>query len=150
VLLVESRSAPGILAVLLVPAALQGAVLAGGRRAGAGMHLLRHGDRIDFAGQTVWISADSQAKEVAYDPAAHGEDTYCTRTKARLKPGEPIVLCPGTPQVPCGLPYRLSAWELALQCPSCKFDPKAPAWSPPPPPHRSSLDVLLQLAHQRA
>jgi hypothetical protein len=146
VLFLPSGAAPGYLGVALVPAGLAEDVRLGGCRVSPGMHLLRHADCVDFAGITVWISASSSAEEAAYEPAAHGKDGFCARTKARLKPGEPIVICPGTPQAACGLYYKLSAWKLDLQCHGCKLKPSAAGWSPPAPASGSSLDALFQLA----
>lgn len=135
-------------AVLLVPSAAESRALVNGSAAPSGMHLLRHGDRVDVSEKTLWVSAGAAPEETRYDPQTHGEDVFCFRTKARLEPGEPIVICPGTSKTTCGMIYKASAWELGIPCHNCRFDPSKPAWHPPAPKTRSHLDEFFALASQ--
>ena len=138
-------------AVALVPDALAGAVQLNGRLVEPGMHLLQHGEWMAVHEQRIWVSAARCAEETAYDPAVHGEEVYCFRTRARLQPGDEIAVCPGTAQHPCGMLYKLSAWQVGLACPHCGFDPTQPAWQPPATNSnvKAKLDELLQLVNHR-
>lgn len=115
----------------------------------SGMHLLAHGDRLDVGGRIFWVSLRALAEETVYDPKIHGEDCFCFRTKARLEAGDATVICPGTPEMPCEMIYKASAWKAGVRCHNCRFDPSAPAWKPAAPREgRSVLDELLERAGQ--
>lgn len=133
-------------AVVLVPDELTG-ICHSGVSLATGLHLLQHGDHLDFTGGTrIWISVDSRVDETLFDPAVHGEDVFCFRTKARISPGEKIVICPGIPGAACGMIYRADAWQqVGLACHNCTFDPSKPLWKPPTTHDGSSLDDLYEL-----
>ena len=103
-------------------------------------------------GETFWISVEYSAEESEYDPARHPPDAFCFLTKARLNKGDPIVICPGTPETSCGVIYRQAAWVLAQQspssfrCPNCGFAPAQATWAPPARKPAQPLDQLFQLA----
>ena len=139
--LLRVRRASAIAAVL-VPRQCEPAVRLNGGRLSAGAHLLAHADRLEFAGRQVWIARDDQVAEVLYQPAVHGDNLFCARTKMRLKPDiDHIVVCPG---VGCGLIYKAEAWRLGIPCHGCRFDPRAAGWRPPYH-DRGSYDALLKL-----
>jgi hypothetical protein len=141
------------LAALLVPEGLSERVVRNGVPLPPGAHLLQHTDRIDYAGQALWVAAASEAREVPYAAAAHGSDVYCFVTKVRLQEGETIVVCPGRPGTECAAMYRKAAWEMALaanarfRCPRCGFEPEAGQWRPELP-RASRLPQLFALARQ--
>jgi hypothetical protein len=122
-----------------------------GIRISAGMHLLRHADRIEVTGLTYWISGELEVEATTYDPATHGEDVDCFLTKAPLSPGQLIKLCPGIPGVPCKLIYKAEAWDLAMRpgngisCPNCGFTPDSAGWQPPPLQPKRNFDALRSL-----
>lgn len=103
-----------------------------------GAHLLEFGSQIDFDGRTYWVSVDRAAERTVYDPARHGEDVFGHLTKARLNPGDEIVVCPGQAEQPCGLISLSVAWDAAVEssdtfrCSNCGFDPRAVQWRPVP------------------
>jgi hypothetical protein len=141
------------IAVLLVPTALADRMTSNGVPLAAGMHLLRHTDRLEYAGRVYWVAASAEICEVPYDAAVHGDDLYCFLTKARLRAGEPIVVCPGRPGVACDAKYRKAAWEMAqatntrFKCPRCGFEPGAGEWRPTLP-RPSRLPQLFELARK--
>lgn len=150
--LIPTSAAPGAIAALLV-GDLQGRrVIRNGVPLTAGVHLLTHADRLEYAGRTWWVAAACEVRETAFDPLVHGEDVYCYITKARLRAGDAIVVCPGRPGGPCDAIYRKAAWDMALganarfRCPRCKFEPAAGDWRPELP-EAHSLPRLLELAH---
>ena len=112
--------------VVLVPDALARTVSRNHDPLPAGLHRLRHADRLDLAGQTVWVAESRAAEVIEYDPAVHGEDVFCARTKARLVPGARVVRCPD-----CGLLYTERAWALSIPCHICGHDSKQSEWQPP-------------------
>ena len=151
----------GILAVLVVvpgggaTAPSPSAVVArvNGAGAPAGMHLLRHADRIEVGRTVYWVSSAGIPREQAYDPAVHGEDVFCFLSKVRFAPGDALVACPGTPQRPCGMLISKRALEAGLTCHACGWNPDAPAWRPTPPrraPAGSAADRLRARARARA
>jgi len=119
-----------------------GTVERNGCRSPSGASALHHGDRLTVAGREWFVSSDVEPVAFAYDPAIHGEDQFCLRTKARLVVGEPVVACPGTGRAACGLLYTAAAWRLGLRCHACGRDPKARRWRPPVPP-RGGLASLV-------
>jgi hypothetical protein len=137
VLAVPIEPVDGGLGVLLVPDG--GAPVAiNGVAVPPGLHLLRHADRLDVAGRLHWVSQRCEVEHVEYDPAVHGDNVYCYLTKARLRPGQAIRICPGLAGSPCGALYTAEAWEMAMQsqppmpCASCGYHRTKAEWSPPP------------------
>lgn len=143
----------GIIGVLLVRPDAPGVVL-NASLVRHGIHPLRHGDRLDVGGRAYWFSADLSPVETTFDPDLHGADVRCCLTKARLRPGQAIVICPGVPGTKCGVIYRADAWAAVIQanrsmkCHNCGYRPGATHWEPPrPAAGRNRLDGLLQLTH---
>jgi hypothetical protein len=143
----------GAVAVALVPGQVEGQVARNGIRLAQGLHELRHADRLEINRELCWISVEFSAEETVYDPAKHPPDAFGFLTKARLTKGDPIAICPGTPDIPCGAIYKHAAWVMAQQsptpfrCPNCGFHPGQASWSPPPLKSATpSLDQLFQLA----
>lgn len=138
-------------AALLVPAGLGTSVMRNGVALSPGVHVLRHADRIEFAGRVYWVADVQQAVAVPYDPAVHRDDQHCFITKRRLVPGEMIVTCPGRPGVNCEAIYQQAAWEMAqrsnarFRCPRCRYEPGAAEWRPAVAAS-SGLTHLLALA----
>lgn len=151
--LIPTTAAPGAIAALLVGESC-GGVTRNGVPLPAGAHLLAHADRLDFEGHTWWVAAACEVREVPFDPLVHGEDVYCYITKARLRPGDPVVVCPGCPGAGCGAIYRQAAWDMAVssnarfRCPRCGFEPAAGEWRPEVP-EASNLERLFELARAR-
>lgn len=149
--LIPVRSGRGAVAALLVP----GGVLV--RRNGVplppGAHAVLHADCVQTDDARYWVAAATEIAVSQYEPALHGEGVYCFFTKARLKPGEAIVVCPGRPGAECSVIYKQAAWQMAIQadvqfqCPRCGFDPAAGDWQPELPAP-SQLPRLLKLAEQ--
>jgi hypothetical protein len=141
--------ADDILAVVLVPIRGTSQVSCNGVPLEPGLHPMRHGDRLDISGQTYWVASQATVDRVAYDPAAHGEDVFCFMTKARIKPGDAIAICPGTGGRRCGVIYTARAWDMAMtpdstiSCPSCGYHAGQDVWSPQPRAERKSFDELL-------
>ncbi|MCR4411103.1 MAG: hypothetical protein NUV77_01610 [Thermoguttaceae bacterium] len=119
------------LALLVTPEPLEGRLARNGQPVAAGIEVLRHADRLELADLRVWVSAAAVPVEAAYDPAIHGDEAFCARTRSRLRAGEPIVICPGTESTPCGALYKAEAWALGRRCHHCGRAPGAPAWKPP-------------------
>lgn len=134
-------------AAVIVPEGAPFAIRRNDGRLRAGLHALSHADRLDVPGFTVWVSAEGAPEETTYDPGRHGKDVFCSRTKARLRAGEPIVICPGISAVSCGAVYRKPAWETGLRCHLCGFDPSRPRWRPQPRAKERSLDDLRRDLH---
>ncbi len=145
-LLPLSARTPGeALAVALVPDRLAGAASRNGVPMEAGLHRLLHADRLVCGGRRVWVATSAEPERAPYDAQTHGADLFCARTKMRLAPGEPVVLCPGTPDRACGLISKAEAFDLPFPCAECGFDPRAPRWAPPAEtPARRSSDALLR------
>ena len=146
VMLLPTRPTGSACGVALVPDACTGRVLLNGVRLRPGMHVLRHADRIALDGRAVWLSIAATPDEVLFDPQVHGDPVFCHRTKARLKEGDPMVICRGTPEVDCGMMFAAAAWGAGLPCHSCGAQPGDPGWTPPLPERGGSLVELLQLA----
>lgn len=147
------RGAGDAVAVALIPPQLSRYASHNGVPLPAGMTVLRHADRIDFKSHTLWVSVAADAKHIKYTPHEHGQDVFCFITKARLKQGEPITICPGRPEQPCGMIYKRVAWEMALEastfkCPNCQFDPHQPPWEPPREKPSMMLDALFRILSQ--
>jgi hypothetical protein len=137
----------GACALLLIQDSARGA-MRNGERIGPGLHLLRHADRIQLGAQDLWVSVQPEPEETTYDPASHGPDLFCPRLQLRLRPGDPVVICPGPPPRPCGLLYDARAWEAGVRC-ACGFEPGAPPWHPPTTvTTRRTLDALVALARR--
>jgi hypothetical protein len=134
------------IALLLVPDELKGKLALNGQLLRDGVHILRHGDEICWNNLRLWVARDDSVKEAKYDPNIHGEDLFCARTRSRLTPGEPIIICPGTPSNFCGMIFKSSAW-LNMKCHYCQFDPGQPTWIPTIK-KRVDIDELLQIAEQ--
>lgn len=142
----------GAVGVLFHRNAASGVVSRNGIPVGPGMHLLRHADRLEVAGHRFWVSVAPSVKGAAYDPMVHGIDVFCYLTKARLKPGQQIKICPGMPGQSCGVIYKAEAWEMAMQseppmpCASCGYHTRTAEWQPPKgKPHTSLTDRLRAL-----
>lgn len=149
--LIPTRPGSGALAALLVPAGA--AVMRNGVPLPAGSHALFHADALTIQGRRYWVATSVEVAVTQYEPATHGENVFCFFTKARLKPGEAIVVCPGKPGAECSVIYKQAAWEMALkasvkfQCPRCGFDPAAGDWQPTIP-QPAQLPRLFDLAAQ--
>lgn len=135
-------------AMLMIPEELAGRVACNGQPLAAGAHVLSDRDRLDFGPMQVWVSRGAHAAEVRYNPAQHGADVFCARTRGRLHPGETIVICPGTSNVRCGMLYKAEAWALGLRCHYCGFDPRAQNWKPPVK-EKEHWNELLRLAARK-
>jgi len=126
-------------------------VTCNGRPLSAGLWALRHADRLDVDGRSVWIAVETSVDETQYDAATHGADVHCFITKKRLVAGDEIAICPGTPGKTCGAIYALAAWRLALKstrpfrCPGCGFSPTKAVWQPQLPQPNKTLEKLLDI-----
>jgi hypothetical protein len=130
--------------MIIVPDALAGRLSCGGRLLAAGAHVVEHRCRLSWGDLRVWVARAESAIETTYDEALHGPDVFCARTRARVQPGERVVICPGTAEVACGRIYKANAW-LGMRCHLCGFDPNRQAWEPPIQ-RKGAIDGLLQLA----
>jgi hypothetical protein len=145
------RTSVGAVGVLLHSGRRTPPVCLNGVPLPAGLHVLRHADRVDVSPRSFWISTVTQVEETTYEPAVHGDDVYCFLTKARLSAGQTIKVCPGPPGTECGVVYTAAAWNLAmgaessLKCPNCGYRPDQAKWHPPGPRNRKSLDDILHL-----
>ncbi len=142
-----------VVAVALIPETLDRVVRHNRIPAMSGTLTLRHADRLDIAAHSFWIAVGTEAEFTQYSASEHNADVYCFLTKARLREGEPIAVCPGTPVKSCGTIYKLSAWEAMFaqrefRCANCNFDPQEPAWRPPPPRPVKRLDAIFELFRQ--
>ncbi len=153
VIVAPSRAASGAIGAILVPVNLSGRVLRNRVPLRAGLHAARHGDELHIGEQLYWLASDLAPEEATYDPALHGEDLFCHLTKARLRAGDPIVLCPGTQHAPCGLIQSARAWHAAaaagLACSACGFRADAEEWRPPRRAEDNRLAGLLRLAARK-
>ncbi len=145
-LLLATEPKDGLCGVVLVPDPMSGHARLNGVRLGGGLHLARHGDRVDLGRRSAWFAVAAVPDRVTYDPELHGEAVFCLRTKARLKPGDDMVECCGKPERPCGMRFKAEAWVDTLPCPDCGASPGQEPWRPPPSPRESSLQRLLLLA----
>jgi hypothetical protein len=111
-----------------------------------GLYPMRATDRLDIGPDSYWLAEDLSPRRTRYDPDQHGADARCCMTKARLQPGQDIVLCPGCPGSPCHTIYKAAAWDAVMQagrdvrCPSCGYRPEQAGWRPPNPRPRKPLD----------
>jgi hypothetical protein len=139
--------------VLVAPNALSD-VSCNGRPLSAGLWALRHADRLDVDGRSIWIAVETSVDETHYDPALHGADVYCLLTKKRLAVNDAIAICPGTPGKSCGAVYSLAAWRLAqkstrpFKCPGCGYSPAKAVWQPETPQPNKTLEKLLEIIAQ--
>lgn len=140
----------GVIGAALVPDELDTHAALNGIPRRAGLHLLRHTDRLDLGEHSVWVAASSVVEVTNYVPAIHGEKAYCYLTKASLKPGQEIVACPAAPGKKCDAIYTQKAWDLAMssetmrKCANCGFSPHDSAWTPSTPKTKKPLRELLQ------
>ena len=110
---------------------------------------LRHADRLDINGHAVWFATSSALETTTYDPSIHGDSAFCYLTKARLEPGQAVVVCPAAPGTTCNAIYTEEAWELAMKsatmrkCANCGFRPDESEWMPSAPRPRKKIDELL-------
>ncbi|MGA2798005.1 MAG: hypothetical protein ABSE63_10520 [Thermoguttaceae bacterium] len=132
--------------MLLIPDELTRQLTLNGVVLAAGTHILHHADHIRWNNLRLWVARNGSAQETQYEPHIHGEEMFCARTRSRIVPGEPIVICPGTLTDPCGMIFKKTAW-LNIKCHHCGFDPNQTTWSPP---HKGQSDIneLLHLAEQ--
>ena len=141
----------GVIGAMVVAESSSRRVSLNGVPLAAGIHLLRHADRVDIDQQTFWISTQATVEETTYDPAVHGEEVFCFLTKARLTEGQPIKICPGVPGNDCGVIYKAAAWDMAMQsstplkCPNCGYRSGHAEWHPPELRTRKTIDGILQL-----
>lgn len=143
--------------VTLVPEDMDGRVTRNGHLLQPGIHELRHTDRLEVNGQTLWVAENVTVRTVSFDPEKHatGPDTFCEITKGRIASGDKVVLCPGRPGAECTAVFKAKAWEMFLQsgasaaCPQCGFRPNDADWEPPSPKERVSLDELFELIDHR-
>jgi hypothetical protein len=132
-------------AALLVADDCPSDITRNGRPLSAGLWPLKHADRLEINGHALWIAVETAHDHDHYDPAVHGADVHCLYSKARLIPGDDIVVCP------CGAIYKLAAWQMAeraarrFKCPSCGYAPTAPRWQPTIPQPARTLDNLQAL-----
>jgi hypothetical protein len=136
----------------IVPVELHASVAINGSPVGSGLHGLRHTDRVEVNGHSVWVAASLTVETTAYDPAVHGERMYCFISKMPLAAGQQVVVCPGAPGKPCNAIYAKDAWKRAMQtqtnlrCANCKFHPEDAEWTPTEPQSRKRIHELLATA----
>ena len=144
------------IAAVLVPLSCVNCVSVNKLSLTAGLFALQDRDHLQFHNHSFWVSAACVAEETEYDAARHGPDVFCFMTKARLREGEAVTVCPGRPAAACGTIFKRAAWNAFVEqpggfrCPNCSFDPHAPAWQPPLPVPRRSLAHLIQFMRQEA
>ncbi|MGD0898936.1 MAG: hypothetical protein ABR915_13945 [Thermoguttaceae bacterium] len=109
----------------IVPDALDQAVSANREPLRPGLHQLGHEDRLQWGELSVSLAESQQADPAEYDPALHGDGQRCGRTKARLRPGDRIVICR------CGTIFSERAYALGRPCEYCRHDPTQGEWAPP-------------------
>ncbi len=133
------ESLVALIAVVFIPEPLNGAVSLNGVPLSPGMYCLVHGDALDNGHQSYWLSREPTVERTYYDPAVHGAGLTCFLTKAPLKPGDPITICPGTPKTLCAAIYKTSTWDKImrpgspLKCARCGYRPDSKTWKPSPP-----------------
>jgi hypothetical protein len=144
-----------VVAVAFVGPAVPEHVVLNGTPVSPGMHPIRPTDRLDLGLDSYWLSEDLSPQRTSYDPELHGLDARCCMTKARLRAGQEIVICPGRPGVPCDVIYKAAAWEAVIQanremkCPGCGYRPGEPAWHPTVPQlRREVLHDLCNCFHE--
>jgi hypothetical protein len=147
-LLLPTDPEGGVCGAVLVPEASSRRARLNGIRLGGGLHVVRHGDRVDLGARSAWFAVAAEPDRVIYDPELHGERLFCLRTKAQLKPGDAIVVCAGTPDQPCGMKYKASAWVDTMACHHCGAVSAQTTWTPPAPTGGASLERLLLLARR--
>ena len=148
VMVLPTEPSGGRCGVALVPDAFTGRVLLNGVRIGPGMHVLHHADHVALDSRSVWFAIAATPDEVVFDPEIHGHPVYCHRTKARLKPGDEMVICRGTPKADCGMKFTAGAWSAGIPCHACGAEPGDPGWTPPPSERSGSLVELLRLVEE--
>ena len=119
ILLLATRPVDGACGVVMVPDGSEARARLNGSRLNAGLHVARHGDSVTVGSANAWFGVSVTPDKVGYDPKLHGDPVYCLRTKARLAPGDDMVVCPGTPGHDCGMMFRASAWIDSLPCHHC-------------------------------
>lgn len=132
-------------AALLRPDQSKANVGVNGQRVAPGLHALHHGDRVTVDDRDIWIGVRVTPDQRAYDPDHDGDPVYCARTRVRLEPGAPMVLCRGTPRADCGLRFTTSAWATGIPCHNCGATDDGSTWSPPHPSGSDELEGLLRL-----
>lgn len=147
---VHAVSSPsGVIGAALVPDDLDSSAALNGVPLRAGLHVLRHTDRLDLNEHSVWFAAQSTCESTTYDPEVHGENVFCYLTKARLETGQAIVVCPAAPGKTCNAIYKQRSWELAMKsttmrkCANCGYRPDDAEWKPSVPRPRKKIDELL-------
>jgi hypothetical protein len=144
------------IAALVVPVSCANRVLVNKVSLTAGLYTIQDKDRLEFEQHAFYISAECVAEETVYNPTVHSHDIFCFMTKARLREGEEITICPGQAGSACGMMFKRAAWNALVEqqdgfrCPNCSFDPKAPAWEPHIPAPRRTLAHLIRSMHQGA
>ncbi len=141
-----------VVAVAFVGEAINDLVALGGTPLASGMVLVHPTDRIDVGANSYWLSEDLAPLRATYDPAQHEPNARCRVTKAPLKKGQEIVLCPGVTGVDCDVIYRADVWDTMLaenrnimKCHACGYRPDQPHWCPPAPKTRK--EPLCELRH---
>ena len=138
-----------VVAVAFVGEEMYDLVALRGTPLGSGMYLVHPTDRIDVGADSYWLSEDLSPLRTTYDPERHERDARCCMTKARLKEGQDIVICPGLSGVPCNVIYKAAAWDAVTQadmkCHSCGYRAGQPQWRPPSP--RLRREPLHELRH---
>ena len=135
----------GVIAVAWVSQTAQRRVALNGTPVAAGMHTLHPQDQIDLDDTSYWVSDDRTPDRTTYDPAVHGTGVRCCMTKAPLREGQAIVVCPGTPETPCDAIYTEAAWDAVIEsnkkmkCPRCGYRAGQPQWTPSPRTRRENL-----------
>ena len=126
VLLLPAKVGRKAAVAAIVPDALDQAVSANRKPLPPGLHQLGHEDQLQWDEWIVWLAESQQAQPAEYDPPLHGLDQRCGRTKARLLPGDRIIVCPG-----CGTIFSERAYALGRPCEYCRHDPAQGEWAPP-------------------
>lgn len=141
----------GAVAAVLVPDAWHGRIRLNGSTVVSGLLALAHADQLRIDDAAFWVAGQFVPDETEYSPDHHTRDARCFLTKARLRDGEPITICPGQPGRTCGLIYKREAWRTMadnspkFRCPQCGFDPHAEVWRPTPPVVATESSLLQQL-----
>lgn len=151
------RPRGAFIGVAIVPVELQERIAINGTPVGSGLIGLRHADRLDLNGHSVWIAANLSVETTTYDPAVHGEGIFCFISKLPLVTGQAIALCPGLPGKPCNVVCAQESWERAMQvqtqlrCAGCGFRPDDTEWRPTEhQPRKRINDILATVINGRA